>query len=70
MRKNIGSSDKLVRFLIAAVLVGLYFSDVLSGTVAIVSLVAAGVLVFTSLINFCPLYYVLGIKTCKTVSKS
>ena len=56
MKKNIGSSDKLVRVLIAAVLVGLYFSDVLSGTLAIVSLVAAGVLLFTSLINFCPLY--------------
>jgi len=70
MKKNVGSTNRLLRLLFAAIFIGLYFSDLATGSLGVVSLVAAGVLVFTSLINFCPLYYVLGIKTCTTVNKA
>jgi hypothetical protein len=64
MKKNMGTVDRLVRILVAAVLAFLYYNGTLSGTVGIVAVVVAGVFVLTSLISFCPLYAVLGIKTC------
>jgi len=65
MNKNMGTADKLVRFLIAAVIIGLFTQDIISGTLGIILLVFAGVFVLTSIISFCPLYTILGVKTCK-----
>ena len=64
MKKNMGSADRIIRVLIAAVLVFLYFNGTLPGTLGIVALVAAIVFTATSLISFCPLYPLLGINTC------
>ena len=66
MKKNMGSADRIIRILIAAVLAGLYFGGVLTGTIGIVLLVVAGVFLLTSFVGFCPLYTLVGIKTCKT----
>jgi hypothetical protein len=65
MKLNIGSIDKIIRIALAALLAILYFTDVVTGTLGIVSLVVAAVLVLTSLVSFCPLYAVLGINTGK-----
>lgn len=65
MKKNMGGADRVIRVLIAAVIAVLFFMKVISGTLGIVLLVLAGVLVLTSLISFCPLYAPFGIKTCK-----
>jgi Protein of unknown function (DUF2892) len=48
---------------VALVFVGLYFANVVTGTLAIVLLVLAGVFVLTALIGFCPLYWPFGINT-------
>lgn len=61
-----GSADRIIRVLIAAVLAFLYFNGTISGTLGIVAVVAAVVFVATSLISFCPLYPLLGINTCST----
>ena len=61
-----GTIDKLIRLVIAAVFVILYFMGIVSGTLGIVLLVLAGVFVVTSLISFCPLYTVLGLNSGKT----
>lgn len=66
MKKNMGSMDKTIRILIAAVVAGLYYGNVISGTLGIVLLVLAGVFVLTSLVSFCPLYTLFGISTCPT----
>ena len=66
MKKNMGSADKIIRVLIAAVLAFLYYNGTISGTLGIVALVAAVVFIGTSLISFCPLYPLLGINTCTT----
>lgn len=68
MKKNMGSTDKIIRFILAAVFVILYFTGTVSGTVGIVLLVLAAVFVLTSLISFCPLYAPFGLSTCKTES--
>jgi hypothetical protein len=65
MKKNMGSTDKIIRFIIAAVLLALYFTGTVSGTFGIIVLVLAAVMVLTSLVSFCPLYAPFGIKTCK-----
>lgn len=59
-----GIADRTIRLLIAAVFAYLYFDGIVSGTVGIILLVVAGVFVLTSLIGSCPLYSILGIKTC------
>ncbi|HOZ77675.1 MAG TPA: DUF2892 domain-containing protein [Ferruginibacter sp.] len=65
MKKNMGSADRMIRLLLAAIFAGLYFTDTVTGTFGIVLLVLAGVFVLTSLVSFCPLYPLIGINTCK-----
>lgn len=65
MTKNMGSTDKIVRLLVAAVIAVLYFTGIISGTLAIFLGIVAIIFVLTSLISFCPLYTLLGINTCK-----
>ncbi|MEO0333703.1 MAG: DUF2892 domain-containing protein [Bacteroidota bacterium] len=64
MKKNMGSADRIIRVIIAAVIAVLYFTGILTGTVGIVLLVLAGVFVLTGLVSFCALYAPFGLKTC------
>jgi hypothetical protein len=66
MKKNMGSTDRALRLIVAIALVVLYFSNILTGTLGIIALAAAGVFALTSLVSFCPIYPLLGINTCKT----
>jgi len=63
MKKNIGTIDKVIRVLVAVVVVVLYFSNVISGTLAIILLALSAILVVTSLISFCPLYWPFSLST-------
>ncbi len=63
MKKNMGTVDRILRILIAAVIITLYFTNVINGTVAIVLLVLSGIFILTSFISFCPLYLPFGIST-------
>lgn len=65
MKKNMGSTDRALRLIVAIALVVLYFSNILTGTLGIIALVVAGVFALTSLVSFCPIYPLLGINTCK-----
>jgi hypothetical protein len=64
MKKNMGSVDRIIRLVIAAVLAYIYFGGIQTGAVGVVLLVISGIMLVTSLINFCPLYTLLGINTC------
>lgn len=63
--KNMGTADKRIRLIIAAVIAVLYFIGLIKGTIAIVFLVVGIILALTSLISFCPIYKLVGINTCK-----
>jgi Flp pilus assembly protein TadB len=65
MKKNVGTTDKVIRILIALTLVVLFFTHVISGVLGIILLVLAVVLVATSLISLCPIWLALGINTKK-----
>jgi len=69
MKKNMSSSDRIIRVLIAAVFAVLYFTGAVTGTLGLVLLGLGGVFVLTSLIGFCPLYAIFGISTCKTAQQ-
>jgi Inner membrane protein YgaP-like, transmembrane domain len=65
MKKNVGSVDKLIRILAAAVIVILYFTNTISGLAAIILGIAAFVLILTSAVSFCPLYFSCKLSTAK-----
>jgi len=65
MKKNVSNLDKGIRVAIAALVALLYYFDVITGTLAYVLMGVGIILLVTSLINFCPLYRILGINTCK-----
>jgi hypothetical protein len=67
MKTNMGSVDKVMRILAAVAIGVLYFMHFLSGTLAVVLLVIAGIFILTSLVSFCPLYAIFGINTHKQV---
>ncbi len=64
MKKNMGTADRIIRLLIAAIIALLYYSGIVTGTLGIVLLILALVFVATSFISFCPLYAMFGISTC------
>jgi hypothetical protein len=65
MKKNMGFIDKAVRILAAVVIAVLYFTNIISGTLAIVLLVIAGIFIVTGFMSFCPLYVPFGFSTRK-----
>lgn len=65
MKMNMHMIDRIIRILLSLVIVILYFSGYLTGTLAIIALVIAIVFTLTSLIGFCPLYALFGISTKK-----
>lgn len=66
MKKNMGSTDKLIRIALAAVFAGLYFSHTVPGLPGLLLLLLGGIFMLTSTISFCPIYALLGFSTCPT----
>lgn len=65
MTKNMGTVDRAVRILIAAVVAVLYFTGQIGGVLAGVLGFFSVVFVLTSLVGSCPLYAPFGINTRK-----
>jgi hypothetical protein len=64
MKKNMGSTDRIIRVILAIVFAALYFTNTVTGTLGIVLLVLGVVFLLTSVVSFCPLYAPFGISTC------
>ena len=60
--KNVGSIDKVVRFILGLILLSLFFF--MKGNLKYLGLIGL-VPILTATISFCPLYSIFGIKTCK-----
>ena len=65
MKKNMGRLDRIIRVAIAVLVAVLYFTNVISGTWAIILGILALVFLLTSLVGTCPLYMPFGISTRK-----
>ncbi len=66
--KNVGNVDQGIRLVLAAVLAVLFLTGILSGTIGIILLVVAAILLLTGIFRFCPLYALLGLRTCSKVN--
>lgn len=64
MTNNMGSSDKLIRIIVAIIFAALYFTGTVTGTLGMVLLALGGIFVLTSVISFCPIYAIIGVNTC------
>ena len=69
MKANMGTIDKVVRILVAIVIIGFYLANQITGTAAIILLVIAGAFILTSFMSLCPLYLPLSISTRKKEEK-
>jgi K+-transporting ATPase A subunit len=64
-KKNVGSTDRIVRIVLAVVLAALALTGTVGGALAIVFYVLAAVFVATALVSFCPLYLPFKLSTRK-----
>jgi hypothetical protein len=61
--KNMGKCDRAIRLLLAAGIVVLYFTKIVTGALGIALLVVAAVLALTGMVRLCLLYLPFGIRT-------
>lgn len=65
MKKNMGTIDRVIRAVFAVAVAILYFTGVISGTIAIILGILAIILLVTSIVGFCPLYAPFKLSTLK-----
>ena len=68
MSKNMGTVDRIIRAVFAVAVAALYFTGVISGTVAIILGILALVFLLTSIFGYCPLYAPFKFSTNKKAS--
>ena len=56
MIKNMGKADRLIRTVLALIMLALYFTGQITGLAAIILVALAIIFLLTSIISFCPLY--------------
>ncbi len=64
MSPNVGSTDKIVRLVVAVVAVILAFVTGPGSVLGIVLWIVAAIMALTALVGMCPLYKIFGINTC------
>jgi hypothetical protein len=69
MKKNMSVMDRWIRVAIALIVSILFITGTVTGTLGIVLLAIGGILLATTIINFCPLYAIFGISTCPIEKK-
>ena len=69
MKANMGTTDRVIRLVLAAVMIFLAYSGTVTGIVATVFYILAVVFILTSLVRTCPLYMPFGLSTCKVEKK-
>ena len=69
MKKNMGNADRIIRFMVAALIAILYFTNLINGTAAVILGIIAIIFIATSFMSFCPLYLPFGIKKKKKSKK-
>ncbi len=65
MKPNMGTADRIIRVIIAAVFAYLYFGGIVTGALGILLLALAVIFLATSVIAFCPLYLPFKLSTRK-----
>lgn len=63
MKLNIGTPDRILRIVIGMALAIWFYMDQGAGTLHWLKLIVGLVLIGTAVINFCPIYAILGLST-------
>jgi hypothetical protein len=66
MKPNLSTIDRAVRVIVAALLIYLYFTGIVTGALGIVFVVLGAVFVLTAAVGFCPLYALFKFSTLKS----
>jgi hypothetical protein len=64
VKKNMGVADRAIRTVLAILVGVLYFTHVISGTLALILGIFAVIFLLTSMVSYCPAYGPLGFSTC------
>jgi hypothetical protein len=62
MKRNMGTADRTIRFVVAILLATLYLTGVASGSLGVTLMVIALIFILTSISGFCPIYYAFQVK--------
>jgi hypothetical protein len=62
MKNNMSKIDRIIRVIIAIVISALYFGNRIPESWGFILMTVSTVFMLTSLINFCPIYTLLGIR--------
>ena len=65
LEKNIGTTDRIIRFVVAAIFAVLYFTNTIIGTFGIVLLALAIIFALTATVSICPIYLPFKLSTVK-----
>ncbi len=65
MKSNVGSTDKIIRIIIAIVALYTAYTGMVASPWNYVLYAVAGIMVFTAVMGCCPLFSIFGINTCK-----
>ena len=65
LKKNMGTTDRIIRITLAVIFAILYFTGIVSGVLGLVLLALAAVFALTAALNFCPLYLPFNISTAQ-----
>lgn len=65
MIKNMGSADRIIRVVVALIMVALIVTGAAKGILAVIFGVLAAVFILTSVVSFCPLYLPFKLSTRK-----
>jgi len=63
--KNMGTVDRIIRVLLAAVVAVLYFTGQITGALAVILGILAVIFLATSVVGICPLYMPFKLSTRK-----
>jgi len=64
MKKNIGTTDRVIRLSMTLVLIILNLARIITGFWAVIAWIVAAVFLITAWMGSCPLYSILGINSC------
>lgn len=71
LARNVGSIDKIIRLVVGALLtVWAFLGAGLGSVIGLVALVVGVVLIATGVINFCPLFKILGISSFRGLNSN
>jgi len=65
MNCNVGKLDAIIRIVIALIISALFITHTITNGFAQAAIIIGGLIMFTGIMKFCPIYALLRINTCK-----